>query len=51
LTPISAEASHGNYREIFKTADELRSIKNPDPYAMNVFTFDMNHPMFGGDIA
>ncbi len=37
------EASDGNYTVAFKTADELRSTENPDPYAMNVFTFDINH--------
>ena len=40
---IISEASHGDYREVFKTEDELRSTENPDPYAMNVFTFDINH--------
>ncbi len=40
---IISEVSHGDYREIFKTGDELRSTENPDPYAMNVFTFDINH--------
>lgn len=28
---------------LFKTEDELRNTENPDPYAMNVFTFDINH--------
>ena len=37
---IISEASQGDYREIFKTEDELRSTENPDPYAMNVFTFE-----------
>jgi hypothetical protein len=40
---IISEASHGDYREVFKTEDELRNAENPDPYAMNVFTFDINH--------
>jgi predicted acetyltransferase len=39
---IICEASHGDYREVFKTKDELRNAENPDPYAMNVFTFDIN---------
>jgi predicted acetyltransferase len=39
---IISEVSHSNYKEVFKTADELRSTENPDPYAMNVFTFDTN---------
>ena len=36
-------------KEIFKehpgkwSEDELRYAENPDPYAMNVFTFDINH--------
>jgi len=37
---IISEASQGDYKEVFKTEDELRSIENPDPYAMNVFTFE-----------
>ena len=40
---IISEASHGDYTEVFKTADELRNPENPDPYAMNVFTFDLNN--------
>jgi predicted acetyltransferase/predicted N-acetyltransferase YhbS len=39
---IISEASHGDYIEVFKTEDELRSTENPDPYAMNVFTFDID---------
>lgn len=35
-----AEVSQGDYTEIFKTADELKSVENPDPYAMNIFRFD-----------
>ncbi len=48
---IITKATHGDYREVFKTADELRSTKNPDPYAMSVFTFDINHQVSVGDIA
>jgi len=40
---IISQGSHGDYTEVFKTADELRHAENPDPYAMNVFTFDINH--------
>ncbi|WP_207760981.1 GNAT family N-acetyltransferase [Holospora curviuscula] len=40
---IISEASYGDYTEVFKTEDELRNAENPDPYAMNVFTFDINH--------
>lgn len=27
------------YREVFKTAEELKTPENPDPYAMIIFTF------------
>lgn len=27
------------YDEVFKTASELRTLQNPDPYSMNIFTF------------
>lgn len=37
---IIVEVSGGDFSEVFKTEDELRSIENPDPYAMNVFTFE-----------
>lgn len=40
---VISGASNGNYREVFKTEDELRSDENPDPYAMNIFTFNINH--------
>ena len=40
---IISKATDGNYREVFKTADELRNPENPDPYAMNLFTFDLNN--------
>lgn len=36
---IISEVSRGNYTEVFKTADELRTVENPDPYAMKVFNF------------
>lgn len=36
-----AEATQGDSQEVFKTEDELRSTENPDPYAMNVFIFDI----------
>lgn len=36
---IIADLSAGNYSEIFKTKDELKTRENPDPYAMNVFCF------------
>ena len=37
---IISDVSNGEYTEIFKTEDELKTAENPDPYAMNVFTFD-----------
>lgn len=40
---IISEASYGDYTEVFKTEDELRNAENPNPYAMNVFTFDTNN--------
>ena len=36
---IITNVSGGNYTEIFKTVDELRTVANPDPYAMNYLTF------------
>ncbi|HXH55395.1 MAG TPA: GNAT family N-acetyltransferase [Gammaproteobacteria bacterium] len=39
---IIAEVSEENYTEIFKTADELKSVENPDPYAMSILSFDTN---------
>lgn len=33
--------SYDVYDEIFKTADELRTLENPDPYSMVIFTFDV----------
>jgi hypothetical protein len=40
---IISEASRGDYREVFKISDELTSTENPDPYAMNIFTFNINN--------
>lgn len=36
---VISEVSEGDYTEVFKTEDELRTDKNPDPYAMNIFSF------------
>lgn len=36
---IIIDASRGKYTEVFKTGDELRTTENPDPHAMNVFSF------------
>ncbi len=33
------ETCDGDYNEVFKTEEELKSADNPDPYAMNVITF------------
>lgn len=40
---IISEVSRGDYREAFKTGEELTTPANPDPYAMNVFTFNTHH--------
>lgn len=32
--------SGNKFPEIFKTEKELKTSKNPDPYAMNIFTFN-----------
>lgn len=40
---IISEVSKGDYTEIFKTENELKSAENPEPYAMNVFTFDISY--------
>lgn len=37
---IISAVSKGGYTETFKTEDELRTAENPEPYAMNVFTFN-----------
>jgi len=37
---IIIDLSKGNYTEVFKTADELRTIERPDSYAMNILSFD-----------
>jgi predicted acetyltransferase len=37
---IISEVSYGEYKEAFKTDYELKTDKNLDPYAMNIFTFD-----------
>ncbi|MBA2648990.1 MAG: GNAT family N-acetyltransferase [Legionella sp.] len=37
---IITKVSQGKYTEVFKTEDELRTTENPDPYAMNVFSFE-----------
>ena len=42
---VISEATHGNYKVVFKTAEELRSTENPDPYAMDVFTFDVSYEL------
>lgn len=36
---IIAEVSRRNYTEVFKTENELKTVENPDPYAMNIFNF------------
>ena len=33
--------SGNKFTEIFKTGEELKTVKNPDPYAMNIFTFEI----------
>ncbi|HEI6745950.1 TPA: GNAT family N-acetyltransferase [Legionella pneumophila] len=36
---IISTAVMENYTEVFKTEDELKTPDNPEPYAMNIFTF------------
>ena len=38
---VIAEVTGGDYKEVFKTAAELKTDENPDPYDMNVFTFEV----------
>jgi predicted acetyltransferase len=41
-------ASGNKFTEIFKTEKELKTVKNPDPYAMNIFSFKtqgLNKPL------
>ena len=41
-------ASGNKFTEIFKTEKELKTVKNPDPYAMNIFSFKtqgLNRPL------
>ncbi len=37
---ITSDFSKGEYTEIFKTEEELKTAENPEPYAMTIFTFD-----------
>lgn len=37
---IITDVSGDNFEEIFKTEEELRTAVNPDPYSMNIFTFN-----------
>lgn len=37
---IITDISGGNFKEIFKTEEELKTVKNPDPYSMNMFIFN-----------
>lgn len=41
---IITEISGGNYREIPKTGDELKTEDHPDPYPMIMMLFDTNNP-------
>lgn len=34
---VISEASEDDYTEVFKTADELRTEENPDPYAISIW--------------
>jgi predicted acetyltransferase len=36
---IISDVTYQCYGEVFKTADELKTLDNPDPYPMNIFTF------------
>jgi predicted acetyltransferase len=42
---IISKATHGKYREVFKTKEELRNAENPDPYAMNLYTFEIHQSL------
>ncbi|MDF2964946.1 MAG: hypothetical protein K0Q51_334 [Rickettsiaceae bacterium] len=37
---IIGEVSKGSYTEVFKTAEELKTSENPDPYSMIIFYFE-----------
>ena len=37
---VVIEVSKGCYREVFRTAAELKTLQNPDPYPMNIYVFD-----------
>ncbi|HAT7072932.1 TPA: GNAT family N-acetyltransferase [Legionella pneumophila] len=44
---IISAVSRGEYTEVFKTEDELRTAENPEPYAMNVFSFKTQKVSYG----
>lgn len=48
---IIEDVSGGNYTEIFKTADELKTTENPEPHAMNIISFDTRSQNYVGEIA
>lgn len=33
--------SNNNFTETFHSAEELQTLENPDPYSMNIFTFNI----------
>lgn len=39
------KASRGQFTEVCKTAEELRTVENPDPYAMNILSFNAWSPL------
>jgi len=42
---VASEVSGSGYKEIFKTANELRTPEYPEPYAMNIFVFENNNKL------
>jgi predicted acetyltransferase len=40
---VISDFSGGNYTEVFKTEDELRTIENSDPHSMNIFNFKVSN--------
>ena len=36
---VASQVSSDSYSEVFKTAEELKTSENPEPYSMIIFTF------------
>jgi len=39
---VLEDLSPKNYREVFKTAEQVKTPENPDPYPMNVLSFEID---------